>query len=80
MDKIQKALVKLPRKYKSIFDLLMLRLYSRDFVGLNLKRLKGHKDMYRIKHGDLRLVFKMDQSGVFVLQVGLRSEKTYRKF
>lgn len=79
MDKLQKALAKLPARHKRAFEFIMLRLWSRDFVGLKIARLKGHKDIYRVKHGDLRVVFKMNSNQLLVMQAGLRSEKTYKK-
>jgi mRNA-degrading endonuclease RelE of RelBE toxin-antitoxin system len=53
---------------------------ARDFLGLNMAKMKGHKDTYRVKHGRLRVIFRMNPHEIFVLEVGLRSEKTYRGF
>lgn len=80
MNELQKAIARLFKEHRSTFDSLMIRLLARDFLGLNVGKLKGHKDLYRLKHGKLRIIFQMDQSGLSVLQVGLRSEKTYRNF
>lgn len=80
MDAIKKALAKLPKKYQAIFDLLIYRLTARDFLGLDLVKLKGHKDVYRVKQGKLRIIFRMDGDRLLILEVGLRSEKTYRNF
>lgn len=80
MDKLLKALAKLPKEHRATFELLMVRLLARDFVGLHLTKLKGTKDVYRLKHGRLRIIFKMRQEELLVLQLGLRSEKTYRDF
>ena len=80
MDKVQKALAKLPKQHREIFDALMVKLMARDFLGLNLARMKGFKDVYRVKHGRFRVIFRMNGQGLFVLEVGLRSEKTYRGF
>ena len=80
MNEVQKVLAKLPKEYKTSFDILMLRLLARDFMGLNIARLKGHKDIYRVKQGRLRVIYRMDGRNLSVLEVGLRSEKTYRNF
>lgn len=80
MDKIQKALAKLSKEYRKVFDALMIKLMARDFSGMDFAKMKGHKDTFRVKHGRIRIVFKMNQQGLFVLEVGLRSEKTYRNF
>ena len=78
MDEITKALAKLPKEYRTTSDFLMLRLHARDFLGLNVSKLKGQKDIYRLKHGRIRIIFRMNREQLLVLQVGLRSEKTYR--
>ncbi len=80
MNKLQKAIAKLPKEHKTTFSLLMVRLLSRDFLGLNITQLKGKKDIYRLRHGKLRVIFHMHKDELLVLQVGLRSEKTYRDF
>lgn len=80
MDKIQKALAKLAKQHREIFDALMVKLMARDFLGLNMAKMKGYQDVYRVKHGRLRVIFRINQQGLFVLEVGLRSEKTYRNF
>ena len=80
MDKIQKALAKLPREHRQNFDALMVKLMARDFLGLNMVKMKGQKDIYRVKHGRLRVIFRMNQQGLFVMGASLRSEKTYRNF
>lgn len=80
MDKIQKALAKLSKEHRNIFDALMVKLMARDFLGLDMAKMKGYKDVFRIKHGRLRVIFKINRQGLFILEVGLRSEKTYRNF
>lgn len=80
MDKVKKAIAKPPKEYKAAFDILMLKLWARDFSGLNLIKLKGQKDTYRVRKGRLRVVFLMTGESLYVLQVDLRSEKTYRNY
>ncbi len=80
MNKLQKAIAKLPKEHKATFGLLMVRLLARDFLGLNITKLKGQKDIYRLRHGKLRIIFQIRNDELLVLQLGLRSEKTYRDF
>jgi mRNA-degrading endonuclease RelE of RelBE toxin-antitoxin system len=80
MDKVKKAIAKLPKKYQAAFNALMLKLWARDFSGLNMIKLKGHKDLFRVKKGRLRVIFRLINDSLEVLDVDLRSEKTYRKF
>ena len=80
MNDIQKAIAKLSREHKAVFDSIMMRLLARDFLGLDITKLKGHKDVFRVKRGKLRVIFRMSHKELLVLEVGLRSEKTYKNF
>ena len=80
MDKVKKAIARLPKEHKAAFDALMLKLWARDLFGLNLIKLKGQKDIFRVKKGRVRVIFRMTNESLEVLEVDLRSEKTYRKF
>lgn len=80
MDKIQKAIAKLPKEYKEIFDAVSRRLLFRDFFGLNITKLKGHKGVFRFRRGRLRIIFRYIAGNLELLEVGLRNESTYRDF
>jgi len=45
------------------------------------KQLKGHKDLYRVRSGDYRIIYtiKDDQLLVLVIQIGSRKD-VYRAF
>jgi len=80
MDKVKKAIAKLPKELRQAFDDLSIRLLGRDFKGLDVVKLKGSKNVYRLKRGKLRIIFSMDTNNLEILEVGLRNEKTYRDF
>jgi mRNA-degrading endonuclease RelE of RelBE toxin-antitoxin system len=58
----------------------MYKLKARDFAGLNVSKLKGSKDVYRFKHGRLRVIYFYNGSSLEILDVGLRNDNTYRNF
>lgn len=78
MDKIQKAIVKPPKNYQADFQFLLIRLLARDFLGLDVAKLKGGSNLYRLKHGRLRIIFTLTAKELRIMQVGLRSDKTYK--
>lgn len=80
MDKIQKAIGKLSKEHKEIFDILSRKLLLRDFSGLNITRLKGNKDIFRLRRGRLRIIFRYIQGNLDLLDVGLRNENSYRNY
>ena len=80
MDKIQKALKKLSEKERNLFKAILQRLQSGQTQGLDIKKLKGHTDIFRVRKADIRIIFKQSANSIFVLAIERRSEKTYRDF
>jgi mRNA-degrading endonuclease RelE of RelBE toxin-antitoxin system len=80
MDKIQKALQKLSIKERELVKSILTKLYAGNLQGLDLVKLKSHKDIFRIKNGKLRIIFRMRNNIIFVLAIERRSEHTYRNF
>ena len=80
MDKIQKALNRLSDKEKRIVKEVLDRLQNNDLLGLDLQKLKGHQDLFRVRKGDLRIIYRKLKSQIMLVAIERRSEKTYRDF
>lgn len=77
MDKIDKFLNKLPADIRlSIFYTLKL-LKNGNLKDLDVKKLKGRKDVYRIRKGKIRLIYRIFEGEVYVLAIERRSDNTY---
>ncbi len=77
MDKIAKALKKLSHKEKNQVKIIFARLKRRDFKGLNIKKLKGREDIYRVRKGYLRVIY-YNKEEIYILALERRSERTYK--
>jgi mRNA-degrading endonuclease RelE of RelBE toxin-antitoxin system len=77
-DKIKKVLAKLSAKDREIVKLLILRIKLNDTIGLNISQLKGHTDLYRVKKGRLRIVYRINKHEFRIIKIDLRNEKTYK--
>jgi mRNA-degrading endonuclease RelE of RelBE toxin-antitoxin system len=77
-DKIKKALAKLSAKDREIVKLLILRIKLGDQLGLNISQLKGHTDLYRVKKGRLRIVYRKNSDKLKIIKIDHRNEKTYK--
>jgi mRNA-degrading endonuclease RelE of RelBE toxin-antitoxin system len=77
-DKIKKVLAKLSAKDREIVKLLILRIKLNDTIGLNISQLKGHTDLYRVKKGRLRIVYRKNKKEFKIIKIDLRNEKTYK--
>jgi mRNA-degrading endonuclease RelE of RelBE toxin-antitoxin system len=80
MDKIQKALNRLSDKEKKIVKEILERLQRDEVMGMDLQKLKGTKDILRVRKGDLRLIYRKVKNNIIILAIERRSEKTYRDY
>jgi len=78
MDKIQKALEKLTLKEKKKVKEILVKLKKQQLAGLDVKKLKGRDDIFRVRKGQIRIIYKKDQKGdIFILMIERRSDTTY---
>lgn len=78
MNIIEKFLKKLRKKEQEAVLLVMMQL-KRDFRKVpNLKPLAGKKGWYRIRIGNYRLIFTVEQGQVEIKRITKRDEQTYR--
>ena len=81
MDKITKALQLLSLKEREIIKDILLKVKENSWAGFDLKKLKGTKDIFRIRQGKIRIIFKREVGGeISILAIERRSDKTYAKF
>ncbi len=80
MDKISKAIQKInPKDALKIADTLELLLKNK-LENLDIKKLKGHKDIFRIRVQDYRIIFKKTSDKIQILYIGKRNDKTYKSY
>jgi len=78
MDKISKALKKLcPKEQKNVKNIL-LAIKNNSLAGFDIKKLKGRNDIFRIRKGKIRIIYRTGKNGeIFVLTIERRSDNTY---
>jgi len=77
-DKIKKILVKLSKKERELVKLLILRVKLDDLEGLDIKHLRGHAGLFRVRKGRIRIVFRRTKEKTLIVRIDRRSEKTYK--
>jgi len=79
VDKIEKALQKLTQKEREWAKEILERLSSGKTEGLDIKKLKGREDIFRVRKSDIRIVYRLVAHGkIFILMIERRQESTYR--
>jgi len=80
MDKNQKFLKRLSSKELTALQKVLLQIQERKTTGLDIKKLSGHHDIFRVRAGDIRIIFLANRTTIEVLEISRRNEKTYRDF
>ncbi|MFO0781903.1 MAG: hypothetical protein U0524_03375 [Candidatus Saccharimonadales bacterium] len=78
-DKISKELAKFTDKERQLVKSILLQLRSGELAGLQIVKLRGHDDIFRVKKGRIRIIYQQSKA-IKVLVIERRSEKTYRNF
>jgi mRNA-degrading endonuclease RelE of RelBE toxin-antitoxin system len=79
-DKITKFINKLTTNQRELVLSLVLRLSVEDYYGLDIKSIKGQKNIYRLRHGRIRIVYYRIGNEFDILSVGNRDDRTYSGF
>ena len=88
VDKITKALNRFNQKEKDLVKNLLLKIKNTPpfipplkgegrWVGLDLKKLKGRNDIYRVRKGKIRIIYKVDGEQIYLLAIEKRNDNTY---
>jgi mRNA-degrading endonuclease RelE of RelBE toxin-antitoxin system len=77
MDKIQKALAKLSDSERLKIKIVLEKINSGIVIGLDLKKLKGRDDVYRVRIGKIRIIYRQVGDKIFILAVERRNDNTY---
>ena len=78
MDKVLKALNKLVPKEKKQVKNIIKALQSGRFDNMDIKKLRGEGDIFRVRKGSIRVIYQMRNNQMFVLKIGHRKEATYK--
>lgn len=81
MDRITKALKKLTEKERSAVREILESIAQKDTKALDVKKLKGREDIFRVRKGSIRVIYQCTKLGrISILAIERRSEKTYKRF
>lgn len=77
MDAIEKALKKLTLRERGWVKDILKELALNKTQGLDIKKLQGREDIFRVRKGDIRIVYQKTGKGLSILLIERRNEKTY---
>lgn len=80
MDKIIKFLRKLSSTDTLLIERALIDLKGNNLDKYDVKKLTGHHSIFRMRVGSVRIIFKRVDEKIDILDIGRRSEKTYREY
>ena len=78
MDKIGKELSKLSPKEKENLKFILNKIKSGDFYGLDVKKLKGSDNLFRVRKGNMRIIYLKIEKDIILLKLERRNDQTYK--
>lgn len=80
VDRIQKALRKISDAQRKEIKDIITCILSNDIAHLDVKKLQGNDNVYRVRKGGLRIIFLKTSTDIRILAVERRTDTTYRKY
>jgi mRNA-degrading endonuclease RelE of RelBE toxin-antitoxin system len=79
-DRSKKLLAKLPEKQRKRLEEAVAKLTAGDVESLDMKPLKGHQNLFRIRVGDYRIIIRKTGDSFTHIALYKRDDQTYRDF
>ena len=80
MDKISKALKQLTDKKCKAVKYVLSKLNQGETKEFDVKKLKSRNDIFRIRKGDIRIIYKVYKEQIYILAIERKNENTYKNF
>jgi len=78
MDRAAKFLNRLLPKERLALEEIFAKVLAHDFSGLDVKKLKGGKNKFRVRKGQIRIIFKKTDNDILILSIERRGDATYK--
>lgn len=78
MPSLKKSLSKFSKEERELIEFLIKVIISLRWRGLDIKKLKGCQDVFRVRKGNIRIIFTKNKKDIFILSIDRRRESTYK--
>ncbi|MBU6231908.1 MAG: hypothetical protein KGI45_02145 [Patescibacteria group bacterium] len=79
MNKSDKYLQKLPEKEREAILGILRQIMGGDLSSLDLKKIKGYDNYFRVRKGHTRIIFHLDRNGIpEIRHIGRKDDNTYK--
>lgn len=77
MNKLDKFLYKLDEKTRLVVEKTVTLIILGNFSILDIKKLRGGKNKYRVRVGRIRIIFEQTGGGNKIKAISYRDDNTY---
>ncbi|OGI69701.1 hypothetical protein A3A09_03130 [Candidatus Nomurabacteria bacterium RIFCSPLOWO2_01_FULL_42_20] len=77
MPSLKKLLSKFDNEEREVIEFLLVKIAALDWRGLDVKKLKGRQDTFRIRKGKIRIIFSKIAKDINIMAIERRSDTTY---
>ena len=78
MPSVKKLLSKFSREEREKLELFIEAINSLNWRNLDVKKLKGYQNIFRVRKGKIRIVFTKDKKDISILSIDRRHENIYK--
>ena len=78
MPSLKKLLSKFSKEERRMIESLIESVVSLNWRNLDIKKLKGHQNIFRVRKSNIRIIFTKENKNIFILSIDRRSESTYK--
>lgn len=80
MNKLDKFIFRLDKKIRQIVKKVITLIILGDFSALDIKKLKGVENKYRVRVGKIRIIFEQTKHDNRILDISYRDDNTYNDY
>ncbi|MEX2145270.1 MAG: hypothetical protein WD712_02780 [Candidatus Spechtbacterales bacterium] len=78
MGKLERELKKLSVQERKLAKSILKQISRGSYKNLDIRKLKGYSDIFRVRKGKLRVIYRLRGDDVFALSIERRSDRTYK--
>ena len=78
MPTLKKLLSKFSKEDRLVLESLIEKINSSNWSGLDIKKLTGYQDIFRLRKGKIRIIFRKYKLVTSIINIERRKETTYK--
>ena len=79
MDRISKFLNKLSQKELTVIKDVLEKIKKGEMANLDMKKLKGADNFFRVRKGDIRIIYRIsEKEEIILLNIERKNDNTYK--